>query len=66
MAEVEVSFRAVIGDIDFTVLVRAHRPRINVQIGIALLEGDFEARLSSSSLWTLQRRPFLGRKQHRR
>ena len=40
--EIQIGFRAVIGDVHFAVLVRAHRARIDVQIGIAFLEGDSE------------------------
>ena len=43
MAEVEIGFRAIVGDKHFAVLIRRHRPGINVQVGIALLEGDAEA-----------------------
>ncbi len=43
VAEIEIGLRAVIGDKHFAVLIRAHRAGINVQVGIALLEGDFEA-----------------------
>ena len=42
MAQVQIGFRAIIGDIHFAVLIRTHRPGINVQIGIALLEGNSE------------------------
>src|SRR5260221_13451148 len=40
--EVEVGLRAVFGDEDFAVLKRAHRARVNVEVRIALLQGDFE------------------------
>src|SRR4029077_532965 len=40
--EVEVGFRAVIGDEDLSVLVRAHRARVHVQVRVELLEGDGE------------------------
>ena len=43
VAEVEIGFRAVFGDEHFAVLKRTHRAGIDVQVGIALLEGDFEA-----------------------
>ena len=36
MAEVEVRLGAVVGDVDLAVLVRAHRARIYVEIGIEL------------------------------
>jgi len=43
VAEVEIGFRAVVGHKHFAVLIGRHRPRIDVQVGIALLEGDFQA-----------------------
>ena len=42
VAQVEVGLGAVIGDVDFAVLVRTHGAGIDVQVGIALLEGDAE------------------------
>ena len=42
VAEVEIGFGAVVGHVHFAVLIRAHRARIDVQIRIALLEGDSE------------------------
>ena len=38
MAEVEVGFRPVVGDEHLAVLVRAHRARIDVQIGVQLAQ----------------------------
>ena len=43
MAQVEVRFGAVIGHIDFSVLKRAHGAGIDIDIGIELQEGYFEA-----------------------
>ena len=43
VAEVEIGFRAVVGDKHFAVLIRRHCPGINVQVGIALLEGNSES-----------------------
>ena len=43
MAEVQIGLGAVVGDVHFAVLEGTHRAGINVQVGIALLEGDFEA-----------------------
>ncbi len=42
VAEVEVGFRAVVGDEHLAVLVRAHRPWVDVEIGVELLQGDGE------------------------
>ncbi len=43
MAEVEVGFGAVIGHVDFAVLIRAHRAGIDVEIGVELAQADLEA-----------------------
>ena len=43
VAEVEVGFGAVIGDEDFAMLKRRHGARIHVQVGIELLQRDFQA-----------------------
>ena len=43
VAKIEVGFGAVVGDKHFPVLIGRHGARINVQVGIALLEGDFQA-----------------------
>ncbi len=42
VAEVEVGFSAVVGDKHFAVLIGRHGAGINVQVGIALLEGNFQ------------------------
>ena len=38
VAQVEVGLAAVVGDVDLAVLVRAHRPRIDVDVGVELLQ----------------------------
>ena len=43
VAEVEVGFRAVFRHEHFAVLERAHRAGVDVDVGIELEEGDFEA-----------------------
>ena len=43
MAKVEIGFRAIVRDKHFAVLIGRHCPRINVQVGIALLEGNAKA-----------------------
>ena len=43
VAEVEVGLRAVVGDVDLAVLVRAHRARIDVDVGVELLQRDLVA-----------------------
>ncbi len=41
--EVEVGLGAVVGDVDLAVLVRAHRPGVDVDVGVELLQGDLVA-----------------------
>src|SRR6185436_14806341 len=43
VAQVEVSLRAVVGDVDLAVLVGAHRARIDVDVRIELLQRDLVA-----------------------
>ncbi len=43
MAEVEIGLGAVVEHVNFAVLKRVHRARIDVQIGIELLEDDAQA-----------------------
>ena len=43
VTEIEIGFRAVIGDEHFAMLKRRHRPRIHVQVRIELHQVDFEA-----------------------
>ena len=43
MPKVEICLRAVLGDENFPVLIRAHRPRIHVDIRVELLRRHFQA-----------------------
>jgi len=43
VAEVEVGFRAIVGDEDLTVLERAHGAGIDIEVGIEFLHADAEA-----------------------
>ncbi len=43
VAEIEIGLRPVVGDIDLAVLGRAHRPGIDVEIGIELAQPHLEA-----------------------
>ena len=43
MAEIEIGLGAVVGDIDLAVLIGAHRPRIDIEIGIELAQPHAEA-----------------------
>ena len=50
VAEVEVGFGPVVGDVDLAVLVGRHRAGVDVEVGVELLDGDGEsARLEESS-----------------
>jgi hypothetical protein len=40
VTEIEIGFRAVVGDEDLAVLGRAHRARVHVQIGVELAKPD--------------------------
>ena len=40
VSEVEISFAAVIENIDLAVLIRAHRSRINIDVGVEFLHLD--------------------------
>src|SRR5581483_9912302 len=40
VAEVEIGLGAIVGDKDLAVLERAHRPRIHVDVGVHLEQGD--------------------------
>ena len=40
VAEVEVGLGAVVGDEDLAVLVRRHRARVDVDVGVELQDGD--------------------------
>ena len=43
MAEIEIGLGAVVGDEDLAVLIGAHRPRIDVEIGVELAKPDLVA-----------------------
>jgi hypothetical protein len=43
VTEVEVGLGAVLGDEDLAMLEGAHRPRVDVDVGIELLQLDLEA-----------------------
>ena len=49
MAEVEIGLRTVVGNEDLAVLRRAHRARIDVQVGVEFAQADrVAARLQES------------------
>ena len=43
VAEVEVGFAAIVGDVDLAVLVRAHRAGVDVDVRVELLQRDLVA-----------------------
>ena len=43
VAEVQIGLGAVVGDVDLAVLIRTHRPRIDVEIGIELAQAHLES-----------------------
>ena len=43
MSEVKVCFRAVLGDINLAVLIRAHGAGVNVDVRVKLLRRDLQA-----------------------
>ena len=43
VSKIQISFSAVFRNIDFTVLIRAHRSGINIDIGVELLRRHFQA-----------------------
>ena len=42
MAKVEVGLRAIVGNEHFTMLIRVHRPRIDIDIRVEFLNGDLQ------------------------
>ena len=42
VAQIKIRFRTIARDVDLPMLERAHRARINVQVGIELDQGDFQ------------------------
>ncbi|CUP34884.1 Uncharacterised protein [Bacteroides xylanisolvens] len=49
MTEIQIGFRAVIGDEDLAVLVRAHGARVDIDVRIEFLNGDFVASVLQQS-----------------
>ena len=43
VTEIEIGLGAVLGDEDLAVLIRIHRPRIDVDVGVELLDRDGDA-----------------------
>ena len=49
VAEVEIGLGAVVGDEDLAVLVRVHRPGVDVDVRVELLDRDEIPRLSGGA-----------------
>jgi hypothetical protein len=49
VAEIEIGFGAVVGDVNLTVLVGAHGPRINIEIGIQFHHADGKSAVDEKS-----------------
>jgi hypothetical protein len=43
VAQIQVGLRPVVGDVDLAVLVGGHRPRVDVDVGVELLDADAQA-----------------------
>src|SRR2546423_15422579 len=61
MAQIEIGLRAVVQHVDFTVLKRVHRSRIDIEIGIELLEDNAEAAQLEQRSERSSREPFAQR-----
>ena len=57
VAQIEIGFRAVVGDEHLAVLERAHGSGIDVQVGIELLKGDLQAAALEQTTQTRRRDP---------
>ena len=67
MAEIEIGLGAVVGDIDLAVLIGAHRPRIDIEIGVELAQPHAEAaRLQQRARAPPPTDPCRGRRPRRR
>jgi hypothetical protein len=64
VAEVEIGFGAVVGDEDFTVLIGRHGAGINVEVRIALLEGDAKTAAFEQAAHRSRRYAFPERRNH--
>ena len=58
MAEVQVGLRAVVEHVDLTMLVRTHRPRVDVDVRVELLEPDPQPSLLQQHADRGARQPF--------
>ena len=58
MAQIQVRFRPVVSDEHFPVLVGAHGTRVDVDVGIEFLDGDFVASALEQTSQRSRRNPF--------
>lgn len=49
MTEIQIGFCAVIGNEDFAMLVRAHGARVDIDVRVKFLNGDFVASVLQQS-----------------
>ena len=64
MTEVEIGFRAVIGDIDFAVLVRRHRAGIDVEVRVELADANAVSARLQQCRKRCRHQPFAKRGNH--
>src|SRR5215813_3675777 len=64
VAKVEVGLSAILGDEDLSVLVGAHGARVDVEVGVQLLEVDREASAPEDATDRGSRNPFAERRDH--
>ena len=64
MTKVKVGLGAIIRDVDLAVLVRAHRPRIDVDVRVELLNGDTKPTVLENSANRRDRDAFANRRDY--
>ena len=64
MAEIEIGLGAVVGDVDLAVLIGAHRPRIDVEVGVELAQPHLEAARLQQRAERRRRKTFAERGDH--
>ena len=64
VTQVQICLSPIICHKDFSVLVRTHGPRINIDIRIKLLNGYFETTIFQETAQTCCHNPFPNRRHH--
>src|SRR5581483_11936043 len=64
MAEIKVRLRAVVEHINLAVLIRVHRARIDVEVGIKLLQRDLQPAILQQRAQGRRRQAFAQRTHH--